>query len=165
MSVHEKIKEFAQAEATSVSHSAGRTTPARILLVEDDKALRRYLEVTLKQAGYEVIPAADGLQGMKLALASSVDIVVTDAMMPHLSGHEFCRFLRSDQRLSQIPIILLSGSEPLEGSGEKEIADAFLSKTVPAEDLKCCLEKLLKRSRGSSLSEVKSIHEITRKSD
>ena len=70
---------------------------ARVLLVEDDSALRRYVEVTLQRAGYEVLSAADGLEAMKLALTSSVDIVITDAMMPNLSGHELGRFLRNPQ--------------------------------------------------------------------
>src|SRR5215208_7464028 len=70
--------------------------PARptVLLAEDDRALRRYLEVVLRRAGYEVLPAADGLEAMKALLSTPVDAVVTDAVMPHLSGHELCRFLR-----------------------------------------------------------------------
>ena len=118
----------------------------RVLLVEDDKALRRYLEFTLVQAGYEVMPAADGLEGMKMALSSNVDIVVTDAMMPHLSGHEFCRFLRNSPHLSHIPIVMLSGSEPEQMGVNKELADVFLSKPMSAELLTSCLEELLRRS-------------------
>jgi DNA-binding response OmpR family regulator len=116
------------------------------LLVEDDKTLRRYLEFTLVQAGYDVIPAADGLEGMKVALSSNVDIVVTDAMMPHLSGHEFCRFLRNTPHLSHIPIVMLSGSEPEQAGANKDLADVFLSKPMSAELLTSCLEELLRRS-------------------
>lgn len=116
---------------------------ARILLVEDDNALRRYVEVTLQRAGYEVLPAADGLEGMKLALTLAVDIVITDAMMPKLSGHELCRFLRNSPQLSHIPIILLSGLERKEGSREEEYADALFAKPVSAEDLTECVAELL----------------------
>lgn len=116
---------------------------ARILLVEDDNALRRYVEVTLQRAGYEVISAADGLEAMKFALTSVVDMVITDAMMPNLSGHELCRFLRNSSRLSHIPIILLSGIERKEGSPEEEFADALFSKPVSAEDLTACVAQLL----------------------
>ncbi|MEP6913882.1 MAG: response regulator, partial [bacterium] len=84
---------------------------ARVLLVEDDNALRRMLEVTLRRAGYQVITAADGLEAMKLAFSSPVDIVVTDAMMPNLSGQEFCRLLKGSPKLSHIKTILLSGLE------------------------------------------------------
>ena len=69
--------------------STPQATRVRVLLAEDDRALRRFLEVVLQRAGYDVIPAADGLEAMKIALSSNIDIVVTDAMMPNLSGHEF----------------------------------------------------------------------------
>ena len=98
------------------------------------------------QAGYEVIPAADGLEAMKVVLSSSVDIVVTDAMMPHLSGHEFCRFLRNSPHLSHIPIVMLSGSEPGQSGMNLQLADVFLSKPMSAEQLTSCLEELLRQS-------------------
>ena len=125
----------------SEGHQQG--SRARVLLVEDDNALRRYLEVTLQRAGYEVLSAADGLEAMKVALTASVDIVITDAMMPKLSGHELSRFLRNSPQLSHIPIILLSGMERTEGSREEEYADALFLKPVSAEDLTECVDELL----------------------
>ena len=116
----------------------------KVLLVEDDKALRRYLEVTLERAGYEVLSAADGLEAMKLALSASVDLVITDAMMPNLTGHELCRFLRNSPTLSHIPIVLLSGLEKKDASSESGLADAFLAKPVSAEHLISCVDKLLR---------------------
>jgi two-component system, sensor histidine kinase ChiS len=116
-----------------------------VLLAEDDRALRRFLEVVLERAGYKVIPVADGLEAMKVALSMPIDIVVTDAMMPNLSGHEFCRFLRNSQTLSHLPVILLSALEQKEGNQNAEQVDAFLSKPVSAEDLLDCIEKLLAR--------------------
>ena len=82
---------------------------------------------------------------MKVALSMPIDIVVTDAMMPNLSGHEFCRFLRNSQTLSHLPVILLSALEQKEGNQKAEQVDAFLSKPVSAEDLLDCIEKLLAR--------------------
>lgn len=116
---------------------------ACVLLVEDDSALRRMLEVTLRRSGYKVIAAEDGVEAMKLALSSPVDIVVTDAMMPNLTGQEFCRLLRSRPELSHIKTILLSGVEREEGSPERQMADAFLSKPVLKQDLTDCIERLL----------------------
>ena len=140
----QEIKETVQPESEDVAtHGEGSDHRARVLLVEDDNALRRYLEVTLQRAGYAVISAADGLQGMKLALTTQVDIVITDAMMPNLSGHEFCRFLRNSNQLSHIPIVLLSAREQRESNREEEYADAFLSKPVSAQNLTDCLEGLL----------------------
>src|SRR5438309_5167365 len=82
-----------------------------VLLVEDDRSVRRYLEVTLQRSGYKVITAGDGLEAMKIALSSSIDAVVTDAIMPHLSGQQLARFLRSDAKFSRVPIVLLTGQE------------------------------------------------------
>ena len=118
--------------------------PKRVLLAEDDRALRRYLEVVLERAGYKVIPAADGLEAMKLALSTPIDIVVTDAMMPNLSGHEFCRFLRNSQTLSHIPVILLSALERKETNEDGGQVNAFLAKPVSGEVLAQCIEQLLR---------------------
>lgn len=140
-------------ENTSLSES-NSATPAlenrkevRVLLAEDDRALRRFLEVVLERAGYKVIPVADGLEAMKVALSMPIDIVVTDAIMPNLSGHEFCRFLRNSQTLSHLPVILLSALEQKEGNQNADQVDAFLSKPVSAERLIECIGKLLARKR------------------
>ncbi len=122
---------------------------AHILLVEDDKALRRYLEVTLERAGYEVLTASDGLEAMKFALSAAVDLVITDEVMPNLNGHELCRFLRNSPNLSHIPIILLSGLERREA--EVGLADAFLAKPVAARELTECVAALIRKFQVSSL--------------
>jgi DNA-binding response OmpR family regulator len=106
-----------------------------VLLAEDDPALRRYLEVVLQRAGYAVVTAADGLEAMKFLLNTTVDIVVTDAVMPNLDGYELCRFMRSSKHLSQLPIILLSALDPRNAVSESEQVDVFLAKPVSPEDL------------------------------
>jgi len=118
-----------------------------VLLAEDDRALRRFLEVVLERAGYQVFSASDGLEAMKLVLSASIDVVVTDAMMPNLSGHEFCRFLRNSPTLSHLPIILLSALERKDTNPVVEQADAFLAKPVSGEKLIECIEKLLAGSK------------------
>jgi twitching motility two-component system response regulator PilG len=115
-----------------------------VLLVEDDRSVRRYLEVTLQRSGYTVITATDGLEAMKLALSSRIDVVVTDAVMPNLSGQELARFLRSNQKLSHLPIVLLTGQDNKAAAGREEnLIDVFLYKPVKAEELKSCLAGLL----------------------
>jgi CheY-like chemotaxis protein len=136
-------KKISVAESTSVVPQV-QTPGVRVLLAEDDRALRRFLQIILERAGYTVFPAADGLEAMKIALSSAVDILVTDAMMPNLSGHELCRFIRNSQTLAHLPVILLSALEQKEPN-EGEQVDAFLSKPVAGEDLVSCIEKLLAR--------------------
>src|SRR5881392_2105039 len=105
------LQKNSSSESNNAAPPAERVRRTRVLLAEDDRALRRFLEVVLERAGYKVIPAADGLEAMKLALSTPIDVVVTDAMMPNLSGHEFCRFLRNSPALAHLPIILLSALE------------------------------------------------------
>ncbi len=131
-----------ESEAVMSRESGKRTC---VLLAEDDRALRRFLEVVLERAGYQVIQAADGLEAMKVALSNRIDIVVTDAIMPNLSGHEFCRFLRSSPSLSGLPIIMLSALERKDLNHDAEQADAFLAKPISGECLIECIEKLLAR--------------------
>ena len=119
----------------------------RVLLAEDDRALRRFLEVVLERAGYQVVPVSDGLEAMKAVVSTPIDVVITDSMMPNLNGHEFCRFLRSSQKLAHLPIILLSALERKEAN-HIEQADAFLAKPVSGEILIECIETLLAREKS-----------------
>jgi|SRR6185503_6352808 len=116
-----------------------------VMLVEDDNALRRLTEVRLQRAGYRVIAAANGLEAMRLVHSAPIDIVITDAMMPTVSGYEFCRFIRTSPQLSHVKIILISGLLPEQDSPEKELADAFLSKPFLQQDLIEWIERLLPR--------------------
>jgi CheY-like chemotaxis protein len=113
-----------------------------VLLVEDDPALRRYLEVVLERAGHSVVPACDGLEAMKFLLTANVDVVITDALMPNLDGYELCRFVRNSEQLSHLPIILLSALDPRNSPDASEQVDAFLAKPVSPEDLLACITKV-----------------------
>ena len=115
-----------------------------VLLVEDDRSVRRYLEVTLQRAGYKVIAAEDGLEGMKCALTTKVDVVLTDAVMPQMNGRELARFVKSNPKLAKLPIVLLTGEEDDHGSkADKDLIDAFLYKPVKADELRKCLAKVV----------------------
>ncbi len=124
-----------------------------VLLVEDDRSARRYLEVTLQRAGYEVIAASDGLEAMKLAQSSAIDAVVTDAVMPHLSGQQLARFVRRDAKLASVPIVLLTGQKnKTAAAATDDLIDAFLYKPVKAEELTSCLAGLLQKTRTPNQS-------------
>jgi CheY-like chemotaxis protein len=120
-------------------------TRATILLVEDDRAIRRYLQVILERAGYEVVVTSDGLEAMKAALSSRFQAVVTDAIMPNLGGHELCRFLRRHPALKHLPVVLLSGSDSTPAASGDERPDVFLTKPVRPEELTTCVARLLER--------------------
>jgi CheY-like chemotaxis protein len=141
MSMSETILDSPIQPATLPPVSARKRT---VLLVEDDAAVRRYLEVILRRANYEVVSASNGLEAIKAALSSKIDAVVTDALMPYLSGHELCRYLRARPELNGLPILLLSGLEPNNAAPEtSEHADAHLTKPVRPEVFTDCLARLL----------------------
>lgn len=133
----------------SEAAASGADSQPCVLLVEDDRSVRRYLEVTLQRSGYRVLTAEDGLEAMKVALSSAIDVVVTDAIMPNLSGQQLAAFLRKNPKLSSIPIVLLTGQENKAASATGDVTiDAFLYKPVKADDLKNCIGKLVKSPRA-----------------
>jgi len=80
----------------------------KILLVDDSRLLRIANERTLMRAGYEVITAADGEEGLRLALESKPDMIVLDMMLPKLSGQEVLRQLRLNAASASTPVIVLT---------------------------------------------------------
>ncbi len=141
-------REHQSLSASAAPNESIEMTPVQrrpcVLLVEDDRSVRRYLEVTLQRTGYTVMTAGDGLQAMKVALSNDIDVVVTDAVMPNLSGHELARFLRSNPKLAHIPIVLLTGQENNPGAAAPDDPiDVFLYKPVSAGKLAKCLASLI----------------------
>ncbi len=111
----------------------------RILIVEDEKKIARFLELELKYEGYEVEIANDGREGLKKALEGKVDLIVLDIMLPKLSGIEVCRRLRNQ---SQIPIIMLTAKD--------DVTDKVLGLDIGADDYMTkpfAIEELLARIR------------------
>ena len=107
----------------------------KILLAEDDGAMRRFLEITLRRAGFEVVSAEDGLAAMQIALAENFDAVVSDAVMPNLTGHDLCRILRQNPNFKDVPLIILSGLEQeISANIESDCASIYLVKGANLKD-------------------------------
>ena len=84
---------------------------ARVLLVEDDKFLRRACEASLRQRGFDVTTANDGEEGLRLARAEPyVDVILLDLLMPKITGIEVLRALKSRPETAEIPVLILSNS-------------------------------------------------------
>jgi two-component system phosphate regulon response regulator PhoB len=94
------------------------TAPKRILLVEDDRFLRRACEASLRQRGLTVTTAADGEEGLRLARSERPDLILLDMLMPKLSGLDVLRALRGDAETRNVPVLILSNS-----SREQDIAE------------------------------------------
>jgi len=85
-------------------------TGKRLLLVEDDRFLRRACEVSLKQRGFAVTSAVDGEEGLRLARSERPDLILLDMLMPKLSGLDVLKALRSDASTRELRVLVLSNS-------------------------------------------------------
>jgi CheY-like chemotaxis protein len=87
------------------------TERGRVLLIEDDKFLRRACEASLRQRGFEVISAVDGEEGLRLAFIPPLaHVVLLDLLMPKVTGIDVLRALKSDGMTAAIPVVILSNS-------------------------------------------------------
>lgn len=82
----------------------------RVLLVEDDKFLRRACEKSLRQQGFNVATAVDGEDALRAIQAEPPDLILLDILMPKVTGTEVLRALRSDERTRAIPVLILTNS-------------------------------------------------------
>ena len=82
--------------------------PKTIYIIDDDLGLQTVLSIALKEAGYEVMFAADGLQGLEQLSTARPDLVISDVMMPHLDGVQVFEALKERLRAEGIPIIIIT---------------------------------------------------------
>lgn len=86
----------------------GLMRPARVLVVEDERHIARFLEFVLKKAGYEVAVAGDGEEALEQVERFAPDAMLLDLVMPRLSGLEVLRFLRADKKHDDLIIAVLT---------------------------------------------------------
>ena len=82
----------------------------RVLVVEDDRFLRRACEVSLQQQGFDVTAATDGEAGLQIALTEPFDVILLDLLMPKKPGIEVLAALKACARTADIPVLILSNS-------------------------------------------------------
>lgn len=120
-------------------------TGPRVLIVEDDKALRTALERALRFDGYDVTEAGDGTQGLEALTNSTFDAVVLDLGLPNIDGLTLCRMLR-DQGRSDPVIMLTARTEiPDKIAGLDAGADDYLAKPFSIDELLARIRALLRR--------------------
>lgn len=119
----------------------------RILIVEDEKKIARFLELELKHEGYDVITAYDGRTGLETAQQEDPDLLILDLMLPELSGIEVCRRLR---HTSDLPIIMLTAKDDVSDKvmGLDMGADDYMTKPFAIEELLARIRVALKKRRA-----------------
>lgn len=129
---------------------------ARILIVEDETKIARFLELELKHEGYEVLIAGDGRLGLEKALKDNVDLIVLDLMLPGLSGIEVCRRVRLE---SQVPIIMLTAKDDVTDkvAGLDIGADDYMTKPFAIEELLARIRVALNRKKHTAEPKVDTL--------
>lgn len=127
-----------------------------VLIMEDEDALLTLLEYNLEKDGYEVGLASDGEVGLMMADERIPDLIITDWMMPKLSGVEVCRRLRRRSETRSTPIIMLTarGEESDKITGLDYGADDYITKPFSVPELLARVRALLRRSAPSLLEDV-----------
>ena len=98
----------------------------RVVLIEDERDVARLLEFNLRGAGFEVAAAETGASGLETVRAKPTDVVVLDLMLPDMSGYDVCKAIRSDAKLADLGVLMLTAK------GEAE--DRILGLEVGADD-------------------------------
>jgi pilus assembly protein CpaE len=132
---------------------------ATILVIDDDPQLVHLLDLTLKGAGHEVLKAIDGETGLSITQEQRPDLIIADVMMPKLNGYEYCRRVRAQQDLADIPILVFSARfQPVDKQTALQAgATDYMSKTVGPAELLERVEGLLSASPAASKASLGSV--------
>ena len=135
----------------------------KILIVDDEDHIRELLKFNLEKNGYIVYMANDGLNGLKLAREKQVDLILLDLMLPGMDGFEVCKEIRSDNIISNVPIIMLTAkSEEIDKILGLELgADDYITKPFSIRELSARIKALLRRSNVKYDNEILRFGNIT----
>jgi CheY-like chemotaxis protein len=119
-----------------------------ILVVDDEEPVRQILAAVLADHGYHALEARNGKHAIEVLEGERPDLVLTDVMMPILTGKDLCRHLKADPATRAIPVILMSaaGREVSDGSG----ADDFLDKPFHLEEVEALVDRWISQGPGRS---------------
>ena len=134
----------------------------RVLIVEDEKALADILEYNFKKEGYTVDTALDGEIALDKIIFKAPDLIILDWMLPKLSGIELCRKIRSNKKVKNIPIIMLTarGEEKDRLKGLEMGADDYVTKPFSINELLARAKAVLKRIRPIFAEEEVTFEDI-----
>ena len=122
----------------------------RVLVVDDEPDFAAIVQGNLEKEGFDVEVAYNGVEGMEKVNANPPDAIVLDVMMPEMDGYKMCAALKGDDRLCDIPVILLTAvashvtsTRYTHAEGMAMEADDYIAKPASAEDITKSLRRLL----------------------
>ena len=132
----------------------------KILIVEDEAKIARFLQLELKHEGYEVDLAFDGKVGLDKALHEEADLIILDIMLPSINGIEICKNIRKEK--ISTPIIMLTAKDDImdKVKGLDTGADDYMTKPFAIEELLARMRVALSRKRAETKLEELSIGQL-----
>lgn len=126
-----------------------------ILIVEDDKNLRKLISTCLKKEKFNTFEAADGNAALNVLDKNYIDLIITDIMMPKMNGYEFIKELRDAN--FNIPILIITAKDTIydKKQGYKLGADDYMVKPIDIEELPLKVNALLKRYQAANQRKIK----------
>jgi signal transduction histidine kinase/DNA-binding response OmpR family regulator/Tfp pilus assembly protein PilF len=135
-------------EVLNEEHEEKRDKLPILLVVEDNEDIRNYIKTAMKDS-YDVVEASDGKEGLQKAIKIIPDLIISDLMMPKMTGVELCNTIKSDERTSHVPFILLTAkadsSSKIEGL--KTGADDYIVKPFDVNELMVRGENLIEQRK------------------
>jgi len=118
----------------------------RILLIEDEDDMVAAITFRLEDAGYTIITASDGMEGLDKARSENPDLIILYLMLPRMNGYKVCAALKADEKYKKIPILVLSAkAQEADRKMSKDAgADIYMSKPFEAQDLMTNIKNLIK---------------------
>lgn len=147
----DKISHFLAAEGKDVDvPPSPAAVSAEVLVVDDDEAWRVAAAQTVREAGHRAVCAKNGLDGLRRAVATPPDLIVTDINMPALDGWQFIRLVRARPGLADIPVVLVAGrisDEERLRAYQLGVSD-FVTKPFEGDELGFAVQRVLERARA-----------------
>lgn len=127
----------------------------KVLVIEDDKNIRKMLCKTLENNGYDCIEANNGIQGLEQFETTNVDMIITDIMMPRMDGNEFTTHIR--RKYPDIPILMLTALEDFQSKEKGFISgtDDYMVKPIDTKEMLLRIKALLRRYKLAKEKQIK----------
>jgi DNA-binding response OmpR family regulator len=122
----------------------------KALIIDDEEDYRLIIQEVLRGAGFEVRAAKEGVEGLDMLKRASADVVLVDWMMPKMDGEQFCRAMRSEPGLKEIPVIMLTVKQ----TADEELealhfgVDDFVVKPFKAQELLARVRAVVRRAEN-----------------